>query len=72
MTSLVAVALLTMAAVSATTHSRSQWTSGQYPDLRGPTVVQCAAVMPRDKQHMYICDPDRILNNSQGETLIIF
>ncbi|KIH47574.1 hypothetical protein ANCDUO_22363 [Ancylostoma duodenale] len=52
--------------------SQSQWTSGQYPDLRGPTVTQCAAVLPRNKQHMYICDPDRILNNSQGQCHNIF
>ncbi|KJH51334.1 hypothetical protein DICVIV_02450 [Dictyocaulus viviparus] len=45
--------------------SDSQWTSGQYPDLRGPTVVKCASVLPQNKQHMYICDPDRVLNNSQ-------
>uniref|UniRef100_A0A0K0CWQ3 Protein tweety homolog n=1 Tax=Angiostrongylus cantonensis TaxID=6313 RepID=A0A0K0CWQ3_ANGCA len=49
--------------------SQSQWTSGQYPDLRGPTVSQCAAVLPRNRQHMYICDPDRILNNSQAMSL---
>ncbi|VDM60223.1 unnamed protein product [Angiostrongylus costaricensis] len=49
--------------------SQSQWTSGQFPDLRGPTVSQCAAVLPRNRQHMYICDPDRILNNSQAMSL---
>ncbi|XGW18557.1 hypothetical protein V3C99_002847 [Haemonchus contortus] len=68
MISLIALAALTIWVVSAAT-SHSQWTSGQYPDLRGPTVVQCAAVMPRNKQHMYICDPDRILNNSQALAL---
>ncbi|CAI4232327.1 unnamed protein product [Auanema sp. JU1783] len=47
----------------------SQWTPGQYPDLRGPSVNQCISQLPHNKQHLYLCDPDRILNNSQAQTI---
>ncbi|CAD6188481.1 unnamed protein product [Caenorhabditis auriculariae] len=47
----------------------SQWTSMMFPDLRGPTVSQCLAVLPRNKQQLYVCDPDHILNNTQAMQL---
>ncbi|PAV57255.1 hypothetical protein WR25_04688 [Diploscapter pachys] len=46
--------------------NKNPWTPGQYPDVRGPTVDQCLAVLPKSKNKLFICDPDRVLNNSQA------
>ncbi|PAV57020.1 hypothetical protein WR25_26097 [Diploscapter pachys] len=46
--------------------NKNPWTPGQYPDVRGPTVDQCLAVLPKNKNKLFICDPDRVLNNSQA------
>lgn len=45
------------------------WTSSSFPDLRGPTVTQCADILPRDKKNLFLCDPDHILNNTQAMQL---
>ncbi|TKR77064.1 hypothetical protein L596_018107 [Steinernema carpocapsae] len=41
------------------------WTSSAYPDLRGPSVTQCAKQMPPSESQLYVCDPDNILNQTQ-------
>ncbi|KAK0416259.1 hypothetical protein QR680_012383 [Steinernema hermaphroditum] len=41
------------------------WTSVAYPDLRGPSVSECARRMPPVESQLYVCDPDNILNETQ-------
>uniref|UniRef100_A0A0M3IPW6 Thyroglobulin type-1 domain-containing protein n=1 Tax=Ascaris lumbricoides TaxID=6252 RepID=A0A0M3IPW6_ASCLU len=43
----------------------TQWTSSGYPDLRGPTVSSCA-IKPRTGSLLYVCDPDHVLNKTEG------
>uniref|UniRef100_A0A914ZW40 Uncharacterized protein n=1 Tax=Parascaris univalens TaxID=6257 RepID=A0A914ZW40_PARUN len=46
----------------------TQWTSSGYPDLRGPTVNSCG-IKPRTGSLLYVCDPDHVLNKTEGEKL---
>lgn len=43
----------------------SHWTSAAYPDLRGPSVSNCAVAAEEGTLH-YVCDPDRVLNVTEG------
>ncbi|KHN73299.1 hypothetical protein Tcan_06958 [Toxocara canis] len=46
----------------------THWTSSGYPDLRGPSVSSCA-VQPRTGSLLYVCDPDHVLNATEGQKL---
>lgn len=48
--------------------SLTHWTSSAYPDLRGPTASKCAVKLSPGEQY-YICDPDHVLNASEGVRL---
>ncbi len=41
------------------------WTSSRFPDLRGPSVDLCVPQVPSNRP-LYVCDPDRVLNATQG------
>lgn len=43
----------------------SYWTSSGYPDLRGPTVSKCSIDLPPGTLY-YVCDPDHVLNTTEG------
>ncbi|VDK89255.1 unnamed protein product [Litomosoides sigmodontis] len=45
--------------------SLTHWTSSAYPDLRGRTASKCAVKLSPGEQY-YICDPDHVLNASEG------
>ncbi|CAI5446001.1 unnamed protein product [Caenorhabditis angaria] len=42
------------------------WSAPNFPDLRGPTMDKCVTLLPRNKQQLFFCDPDHILNNTQA------
>ncbi|VDN52403.1 unnamed protein product [Dracunculus medinensis] len=46
----------------------SYWTSSGYPDLRGPTVSKCSIDLPPGTLY-YVCDPDHVLNTTEGRLL---
>lgn len=45
--------------------SLTHWTSSAYPDLRGPTASKCAVELKPGEEY-YVCDPDHVLNASEG------
>lgn len=47
----------------------SHWTSSGYPDLRGPSVLKCSVEASPGSLH-YVCDPDHVLNATEGKISI--